>query len=145
MSIMRVAVRLPRTNPVVGRAAVLYAILCYNSEAVVNACSREQDDAAVAQRRSVMRDLLADGKLGAVARLLPTTTAITLRPGRETLILDGPFAETKEQLLGFFVVDCRNLEEAIDHGRRLLGESGAIEIRPVQCFHSSNDFTRTTP
>ena len=81
--------------------------------------------------------LAANGKLGPVARLMPTTAATTLRKDREpALVMDGPFAETKEQLLGFYIVDCDNLEEALaiaqDLGRANPG--GAYEIRPVAAF-----------
>ncbi|MBX5461386.1 MAG: YciI family protein [Steroidobacteraceae bacterium] len=113
---------------------MLYAILCYNSEAVVNAWSKEKDDAVMAHHQGVMRNLAAKGKLGPVARLMPTTTATTLRPGREALVLDGPFAETKEQLLGFYIVDCESLEEAIEIGKQFMNETGAMEIRPVMFF-----------
>jgi hypothetical protein len=65
---------------------------------------------------------------------MPTTTATTVRGGAEPLVLDGPFAETKEQLLGFYVVDCATLEEAIDTGRQLVGQSGAMEVRPIRSF-----------
>jgi hypothetical protein len=77
-----------------------------------------------------------EGKLGPVVRLMPTTAATTLRAGRETLVLDGPFAETKEQLLGFYIVDCATLEEAIEAARALKGEetAGAFEIRPLRVF-----------
>ena len=47
-----------------------------------------------------------------MARLLPTTAATTLRKDDPPLVLDGPYAETKEQLLGFYLVDCKNLDEA---------------------------------
>ena len=71
---------------------------------------------------------------------MPTTAATTLRSGAEPLVIDGPFAETKEQLLGFYVVDCATLEEAIDVARRLMvprtaaGLSSALEIRPISIF-----------
>ena len=73
------------------------------------------------------------GRLGPVARLLPTTAATTLRKDDPPLILDGPFAETKEQLLGFYVVDCKTLDEALDVARDLgaANPGGAYEIRPV--------------
>ena len=77
------------------------------------------------------------GRLGPVARLLPTTAATTLRKGREPLVIDGPFAETKEQLLGFYVVDCATLEEAIEAAKdlaRASGPAGAYEIRPIALF-----------
>jgi hypothetical protein len=46
-------------------------------------------------------------------------------------VLDGPFAETKEQLLGFFMIDCESLEEAIEYAKQLTTEDGAMEVRPV--------------
>jgi hypothetical protein len=115
---------------------MLYAILCYNDEAVVEAWPKEKDDAVIAKRRRVTEALAAQGKLGPVARLMPTSAAVTLRAGREPLVLDGPFAETKEQLLGFYVVECASLEEAIDTARRIKGDEqeGAFEVRPLRLF-----------
>jgi hypothetical protein len=117
---------------------MLYALICYNSEAVVSSWSKEKDDAVMAQHIGAMRQIAAQGKLGPVARLMPTTTATTLRPGREAMVLDGPFAETKEQLLGFYLVDCETLEEAIEYGKRFMHETGAIEVRPVQFFDTGS-------
>jgi hypothetical protein len=117
---------------------MLYAILCYDSEEVVGAWSKAQDDAALAKLGVVQAKLAAQGRLGPVARLMPTTTATTLRKGRETVVLDGPFAETKEQLLGFFVVECATLEEAHEAARELgraSSSQGAYEVRPVALFH----------
>jgi Uncharacterized protein conserved in bacteria len=54
-------------------------------------------------------------------------------------VIDGPFAETKEQLLGFYVVDCRSLEEAIEIASELLHEPGALEIRPIRYFSDQSD------
>src|SRR5690606_37310354 len=89
-----------------------YAILCYHSEDVVCAWSKEEDAAVMARLKTVHEPLAAAGKLGPVARLMPTTAATTLRKDQDPpLVLDGPFAETKEQLLGFYVVDCENLDE----------------------------------
>jgi hypothetical protein len=116
---------------------MMYAILCYDSEEVVGAWSKEEDDAAIARLDVVQKKLAAQGKLGPVARLMPTTTATTLRKGRETMVLDGPFAETKEQLLGFFIVDCATLEEAIEAAKdlgRASSSNGAYEIRPLRLF-----------
>lgn len=113
---------------------MLYAILCYNSEAVVNSWSQEQDDAVLAKRKRVTDRLARTGKLGPVARLMPTTAAVTVRGGAEPLVLDGPFAETKEQLLGFYVVDCASLDEVIEVASEMVGVPGAFEIRPVRNF-----------
>jgi hypothetical protein len=110
---------------------MLYAIICYNSESVVNAWSKEKDDAVMAHHHEVLSKIAAKGKLGPHARLMPTTTAMTVRPGRQLTVLDGPFAETKEQLLGFFMIDCESLEEAIEYAKQLTTETGAMEVRPV--------------
>jgi hypothetical protein len=115
---------------------MLYAILCYHHEDVVCSWSKEQD-AAVMQKLAVVQDKLKkQGRLGPVARLLPTTAATTLRNENPPLIVDGPFAETKEQLLGFYLIDCKNLEEALEAAQEL-GEAnpdGSYEIRPVGLF-----------
>src|SRR5262245_60858024 len=118
---------------------MLYAILCYDSEEVVGSWTREQDDAVIAKRDVVRRKLAAEKRLGPVARLLPTTAATTVRKGKEPLVLDGPFAETKEQLLGFYIVECASLEQAIEAASdlgRASSSQGAYEIRPLRVFHS---------
>jgi len=116
---------------------MLYAILCYDSEEVVGAWSK-QTDAAVMERLGVVQEKLAkQGRLGPVARLMPTTAATTVRKGAEPLVLDGPFAETKEQLLGFYVVDCESLEDAIEVAAdlgRASGSAGAHEVRPLMVY-----------
>ena len=124
---------------------MLYAILCYNPEDVVGSWSKEEDD-AVMDRLAVVQDKLREqGRLGPVARLLPTTAATTLRKGREDpIIIDGPFAETKEQLLGFYVIDCASLDEAIDTARDLARANpgtGSYEIRPVAIFRPGSNFS----
>jgi len=114
-----------------------YAILCYHDEKVTCAWSKEQDDAVMAKIGGVMDKLSRQGKLGPVARLLPTTAATTLRKDREQpIVIDGPFAETKEQLLGFYIVDCQSLDEVLEIARELgqANPGGAYEIRPVGVF-----------
>lgn len=113
---------------------MLYAILCYNREDVVYSWTKEEDDAVLAKRRVVQNELAAAGKLGPVARLMPTTAAVTVRAGADPLVLDGPFAETKEQLLGFYIVECSTLQEAIDVASRMVDAPGCMEIRPVRNF-----------
>jgi hypothetical protein len=117
---------------------MLYAILCYNSEDLVASWSKEEEAQVMARLGAVQEKLAQAGRLGPVARLLPTTAATTLRKTKgEPLVLDGPFAETKEQLLGFYVVDCASLEEAVATARELLQANagiGGYEIRPLLLF-----------
>jgi hypothetical protein len=114
---------------------MLYAILCYHDEDMVGAWTKAEDDAVLAKRAVVTKKLAGQGRLGPVARLMPTTAAVTVRSGGEPMVIDGPFAETKEQLLGFYIFDCATLEEAIEAARQMgRGESGAFEIRPLRLF-----------
>jgi hypothetical protein len=116
-------------------APMLYALLCYNSEDVVCSWTKEEDDAVMARLGVVHERLHREGKLGPALRLLPTTAATTLRKS-DDLVIDGPYAETKEQLLGFYVVDCVDLEEALCVARELTkaNPGGAYEIRPISLF-----------
>ncbi len=115
---------------------MLYAILCYHDEDFVGSWSREQDQEVMKKLAVVQEKLAKQGRLGPVARLLPTTAATTLRKENPPLVLDGPYAETKEQLLGFYLIDCQNLDEALDVARDLgaANPGGAYEIRPVGMF-----------
>ena len=117
---------------------MLYAVLCYNSEDTVFSWSKQEEEAVMAKLRAAQEKMARAGKLGPVARLMPTTAATTLRKDREApIVIDGPFAETKEQLLGFYLVDCESLEEALDFARELgkVNPGGAYEIRPLLLFN----------
>lgn len=117
---------------------MLYAILCYHSEDVVCSWPKEKDEQIMRQLTEVNEKLAKAGRLGPVARLLPTTAATTLRENarEEKLVIDGPFAETKEQLLGFFVVECVDLDEAVDTAKQLMqaNDGATYEIRPIGYF-----------
>ena len=102
-----------------------YAILCYHREDVVCAWSKEEDDAVMAKLAAVHEPLARSGKLGPVARLMPTTAATTRQK-----------ADSDAKSIGFYIVDCASLDEALqiaqDLGRANPG--GAYEIRPVALF-----------
>jgi hypothetical protein len=117
---------------------MLYAILCYNDEDVVWSWSKEEDAAVMARLGAVQDRLAKAGKLGPSLRLLPTTAATTLRKTEDPpLVIDGPFAETKEQLLGFYIIDVAALDEALEVARELAAANpgGAYEIRPVALYN----------
>jgi hypothetical protein len=116
---------------------MLYAIFCYDEEAVTCSWSKEKDAEVMTKLGAVQDKLTAQRRLGPVARLMPTTAATTIRKGKEPLVLDGPFAETKEQLLGFYIVECANLDAAIETAKDLARASdsqGAYEVRPLAVF-----------
>ena len=113
---------------------MLYAILCYNVEADIGKWTQEQDDAVMERHQQVMGGLAAQGKLGPVARLKPTTTASSVR---DKAVFDGPFAETKEQLGGYYLLKARDLNEAIQLAARIPGARlGSVEVRPVMEFNT---------
>jgi hypothetical protein len=117
---------------------MLYAIICYNDEDVVWSWSAEQDAKVMADLSAVQARLSAQGKLGPSLRLMPTTAATTLRKTQDPpLVIDGPFAETKEQLLGFYVIDVENLDGALEAARELaaVNPGGSYEIRPIALFN----------
>ena len=125
---------------------MLYAIFCYNDEDAVFSWSKEQDDAVMAKLNVAHQKLARNGKLGPAVRLMPTTSATTIRKNQDPpLVIDGPFAETKEQLLGFYVADFPDedaIEDAVRHLRRV--NPGAVyEVRPIRLFIPGNAFPET--
>jgi hypothetical protein len=126
---------------------MLYAFLCYHDEDAVSAWSQAQDDAVMAALAAVHAPLQQTGRFGPTARLMPTTASTTLRKNSDPpLVLDGPYAETKEQLLGFYVIECADLEAALAVARDLAkaNPGGAYEVRPVRYFDPGT-LTTTAP
>jgi hypothetical protein len=116
---------------------MLYTVLCYNDEAAVFSWSKEEDDAVMARLNVVHQKWEKAGKLKPSIRLLPTSAATTLRK-RDNEVLDGPYAETKEQLLGFYVIEVENLEEGLQFARELTAANpgGAYELRPIMIYNT---------
>jgi hypothetical protein len=115
---------------------MLYAILAYHVEDVVTSWTAEEDAAVMADLHKAHDQLNRDGRLGPAARLGETKAAFTLRGPGAGVVIDGPFAETKEQLLGFYVVDCASREAAVKAARdlRKANPTAVYEVRPVKLF-----------
>lgn len=98
--------------------------------------SQAEDDAVMDRLSVIHQRLERENKLGPSLRLMPTTAATTLHKARD-LVLDGPYAETKEQLLGFYIVDIVDLDEGLAIARELgkADPGGAYELRPVRLFN----------
>jgi hypothetical protein len=107
-----------------------YMLLIYLGEQAMSETDREHCYAESAQ---LARDLHAKGQYLAAAPLHPVSTATSVRVRNgKPLVTDGPFAETREQLGGYFLIDARNLDEAIATAARIPGARvGTVEIRPV--------------
>jgi hypothetical protein len=110
-----------------------YAILAYHDERAINAMTPEEDRALMNDLLSFHDALYAAGTLGPAARLGPTDQACTLRGVDPGTAIDGPFAETKEALLGFYLVDCATRAEALAIAARFraVNPTAVYEIRPV--------------
>jgi hypothetical protein len=107
-----------------------YTMLIYLDETALSDREREQCYRESAQ---YAQQLNADGRYLAAVPLHPTSTATSVRMREDKrMVTDGPFAETREQLGGFFMVEAKDLDEAIDIASRIpAGRWGTVEIRPV--------------
>ena len=124
---------------------MLYAILAYHVEADVTSWTPEEDAALMAGLHRVHDRLTQQGRLGPAARLGATGKARTLRGPGDGVVIDGPFAETKEQLLGLYVVDCANEDAAIEAARdlRRANPTAVYEIRPIALYLPGKPFPVT--
>jgi hypothetical protein len=107
-----------------------YMLLIYLEENAMSDTEREQ---CYVKSAHLARDLHAEGKFLATAPLHPVTTAtsVRVRDGKR-LVTDGPFAETREHLGGFFLIDVKDLDEALAVAERIPGaRAGTVEVRPV--------------
>jgi hypothetical protein len=124
---------------------MLYAILAYHVEADVMSWTPEEDAALMVDLHRVHDRLTQERRLGPAARLGATKKARTLRGPGAGLVIDGPFAETKEQLLGFYVIDCVTEDAAIEAVRdlRRVNPSAVYEIRPITLYLPGTAFPVT--
>jgi len=115
---------------------MFYAILAYHVEQTVQSWTPQEDAALMTDLLKVNDRLTRDGILGPAARLGATADAFTLRGPGEGIVIDGPFAETKEQLLGLYVIDCATREATIEVARdlRRANPTAVYEIRPILLY-----------
>lgn len=112
-----------------------YIMLIYTTE--TEAASREEMQQVASAHWAVMDESSRRGVFRGADPLEPTSTATTIRvENGKILVTDGPFAETKEQLAGYYILDCKDLDEAIEWAARIPtacgGGTGCIEVRPIQ-------------
>jgi hypothetical protein len=110
-----------------------YLLLMYADESIGSEWSKEEFQAASTTWAEFRKELSAAGVLVSGSGVAPNTSATTVRLRNDkTLITDGPFAETHEQLGGYFLVDCRDLDEAMLWAEKIpTAKYGSIEIRPL--------------
>lgn len=112
---------------------MLYAILAYHVEAEVMSWTATEDARLMDNLMKAHERVNRNARLGPAARLGGTAKARTLRGAGNGTVIDGPFAETKEQLLGFYTLDCADDEAALEAARELhrANPHAVYEIRPI--------------
>jgi hypothetical protein len=110
-----------------------YMCLIYDDEQVFQNMAEDERNKVFGEYGSFTESIRENGSYVAGDALQPTSTATTVRiRDGKTLVTDGPFAETKETLGGFYVLECKDLDEAIDWAAKIPGATtGCVEVRPV--------------
>lgn len=113
-----------------------YAILAYHAEGVVESWTPEEYASLMTDLLAVNDRLVREKRLGPAARLDPTVRAKTLRGPGAGMVTDGPFAETREHLLGLYVVDFPDIDQAVAAARELrrANPTAVYEIRPISLY-----------
>lgn len=123
---------------------MLYTVLCYHDEEITSAWTPQEDAAVIERLKEVNRKWAKN--FAPIVRLMPTSAASTLRKS-ENIVLDGPFAETKEQLLGFYVLDVDSFEVALQIARDMAeaNPGGAYELRPIALYYPNGEAIEDGP
>jgi hypothetical protein len=110
-----------------------YAFLIYGNKDVYAAMTQEEFAELEQGYQALFQEVTGRGIIRGGNQLQPVSTATTVRVRKsQALITDGPFAETKEQLAGYFVLDCKDLDEALALAEKMPDvKHGAIEVRPI--------------
>jgi hypothetical protein len=123
-------------------AAVRYMMLIYSRE--TEPMAPEDDLKVRGAHRALMEETSRRGILHGAEPLAPTASATTVRTDNgKVVITDGPFAETKEQLAGYYILECKDLDEALEWAAKIptgcRGGEGCIEVRPLPGLPSRNE------
>lgn len=118
---------------------MLYALLIYEAEAVSTGYSDEDMEKALRGHRALQDDAKARGIFVEANQLMPPSTATSVRVRTSAPhVTDGPYVETKELLIGYYVLDCEDLDEALEFASKIPhARTGGVEVRPVTYFERS--------
>ncbi|HLI35406.1 MAG TPA: YciI family protein [Terriglobia bacterium] len=114
-----------------------YMLMIYRDEQAATAMSAEEQQKRFVEVRAFIDEATRQGIFRAADPLQPASTATTVRKqDGKVMVTDGPFAETKEQLGGYFILDCKDLDEALEWAARMPlscgGGTGCVEVRPIR-------------
>lgn len=111
---------------------MLFSILIFGVEGVAERLPESEHEALLDKHRALQARLQANGTYRGAVRLMPSSTAMIVQDrGGGVAVLDGPFAESKEQIIGFYLVECDTIEEALEAAKALPQGIAHMEVRPV--------------
>ena len=114
---------------------MLYTVLIYGVDGVFDRLPADEQEAHTQVHRDLQEKLTANGTFRSAIRLMPPSTAMSVKgQGDRVVVTDGPYAETKEQLLGFYLIETDTLEETLEAARDLCQGIANMEVRPVNWF-----------
>ena len=113
---------------------MIYAITIYGEPGVFEALPTERQDEVMSGHGALQEALRDRGEFVSI-KLMPPTTAVMVEPakseGASPLVTDGPFSDTKENFLGFYAADFKDLDEALEYARMISSPIARLEVRPV--------------
>ncbi len=111
---------------------MLFTILIYGTEGLAERLPPAEQEALLKMHRDLQAELVAEGKYRGAVQLMPPSTAMNVQDkGNGVRVLDGPYAESKEQILGFYLIECATIEEALKAAKALPQGVAHMEVRPV--------------
>ena len=113
-----------------------YLLALISEEGGMEDASPEEMKAAMDRWDAYSREVVNNGAFLAGEGLQPSATASTVRieEGKGATVTDGPFAESKEQLGGFYLLECNDLDEALEYAKKIPFQNGSVEVRPVMDY-----------
>jgi hypothetical protein len=125
---------------------MMYMLALISEEGGMEDASPEELKAVMDRWNEFTNETVDRGAFIAGEALQPTTAASTvkIKAGEEPIVSDGPFAESKEQLGGFYLLECKDLDEALEFAKKIPFQEGTIEVRPVMDF-SEYGYESPTP
>lgn len=111
---------------------MLFTVLIYGVEGLADRLPPAEREALMQKHRDLQAKLTAAGKYRGAVQLMPPSTAMNVQDkGGGIRVLDGPYAESKEQILGFYLIECETMEEALESAKELPQGIAFMEVRPV--------------
>ena len=111
---------------------MLYTVLIYGDDGLYDRLSEAEQEAVLVQHRALQSSLKEKGTYRGSVRLMPPSTAMSVKENAsKPMVLDGPFAETKEQILGLYLLEAESMEEALEAAKALPIGVASMEVRPV--------------